>query len=115
MYPYKFIFNPKDNENAEAFLESPNSRKSIIHGIVKEKNHEPIKSAVVRISEESEDKDVKTEPKKEVKEVKVTEEKPVEKSAKKETKDEKPVEEKSAAEPVKKETNEEKPKISKKE
>jgi hypothetical protein len=57
MYPYKFIFNPKDNENAEAFLESPNSRKSIIHGIVKEKNHEPIKSAVVRISEESEDKE----------------------------------------------------------
>jgi len=55
MYPYKFVFNPKQDENIEAFIETPNREKSIIHGTVLEKDESPICSAVVRISEKDEE------------------------------------------------------------
>jgi len=54
MYPYKFIFNPKENENIDAYLENPNENECIIHGLIQDKDKSPIKSAVVRLSEKTE-------------------------------------------------------------
>lgn len=57
MYPYKFVFNPKDDERVEAFLENPNNENNVIHGIVQDGNENAIKSAIVRISEKVEEKE----------------------------------------------------------